>query len=101
MVEFQDLPERPRNSGYHARRWSRKSGGLASIDTGRSHLHLNSAPLRAPFRQCPDMYASCWSFVILLKMPQSLCCAPSVFSSISPLEERLHSFIALMRSEAE
>src|SRR5262249_52819321 len=36
MGAYPDLPEQPRNSGYHARLWNRRSGGWASISTGRS-----------------------------------------------------------------
>src|SRR5215469_728262 len=42
MVEFPDLPEQPRNSGYHARLWNRRSGGWASTSTGRSDPPLKS-----------------------------------------------------------
>src|SRR5215469_8389541 len=41
MVEFPDLPEQPRNSGYHARLWNRRSGGWASISTDRSEQLRN------------------------------------------------------------
>src|SRR5215471_3260521 len=41
MVEFPDLPEQPRNSGYHARLWNRRSGGWASISTDKSEQLRN------------------------------------------------------------
>src|SRR6516162_9801721 len=52
MGEFPDPPEQPRSSEYHARRWNQRSGGWASISTGRSHPPLNNVYFRDSSTQC-------------------------------------------------
>src|SRR5215472_1089869 len=41
MVEFPELPAQLRNSGYHGRRWSRRSADWASISTDKSEQLRN------------------------------------------------------------
>src|SRR5215469_10568181 len=42
MGGYPDLRERPRNSGYHARRWNRRYGDWVSISTDRKAQRPNS-----------------------------------------------------------
>src|SRR5215831_4627372 len=57
MVEFPDLPEQPRNSGYHARLWNRRSGGWASISTDKSEQLRNRRQASSALPSHPQSFS--------------------------------------------